>query len=185
MPHRSVRRDAGDDMSDSVWGTWPFTCPTPFLKQRGAKSARFAVRVRDFILHALDLRDRHWQGNLGDHGFTVARGRLKKRLDRLLAVRRRGRTCRTFRNHLHKHRDPLLTFLYEEDLEATNWPAEQAIRPAVVNRKICGGNRTWTGAHTLDVLASLFATCRQNAIDALDFLSRLLRRPLVNHTPMA
>jgi len=155
------------------------------IEQLGAASARFAVRVRDFILHALGLRDRHRQGILSDHGFAVARGRLEKRLDRLLAVRPRGKASRTFRNHLHKHRDQLLTFLYEENLEATNWPAEQAIRPAVVNRKICGGNRTWTGAHALEVLASLFATCRQNAIDVLDLLSRLLRRPLVNHAPMA
>ena len=32
-----------------------------------------------------------------------------------------------------------MTFLYEENLEASNWPAEQAIRPAVVNRKVFGG----------------------------------------------
>jgi len=147
------------------------------IEQLGAKRSRFAKRVRDFILHALALRDRRRDGNLSDHGYTVARGRLEKRLDRLLAVRPRGQACRTFRNHLHKHRDQLLTFLYEEDLEATNWPAEQAIRPAVVNRKVCGGNRTWTGAHALEVLASLFATCRQNGIDALDTLAHLLRQP--------
>jgi transposase len=145
------------------------------LEQLGAKSARFAVRVKKFILDALGLRDRYRRGILGDHGYAVARGRLEKRLDRLLAVRPRGRACRTFLNHLRKHRDQLLTFLYEDNLEATNWPAEQAIRPAVVNRKVFGGNRTWTGAHALEVLASLFATCRQNAIDALTLLSNLLR----------
>jgi len=71
-----------------------------------------------------------------------------------------------------------------DSLEASNWPAEQAIRPAVVNRKVFGGNRTWIGAHALEVLASLFATCRQNDIDALDILGHLLRhprpRPLLN-----
>jgi hypothetical protein len=34
-------------------------------------------------------------------------------------------------------------------LEASNWPAEQALRPAVVNRKVFGGSRTWAGAHAL------------------------------------
>jgi len=145
------------------------------LEQLGPRSSRFAVRVRDFIVDALALRDRRRDGSLGAHGYAVARGRLEKRLDRLLAVRPRGKACRTFRNHLEKHRDQLLTFLYEENLEATNWPAEQAIRPAVVNRKVFGGNRTWTGAHALEVLASLFATCRQNTIDALTLLSNLLR----------
>jgi hypothetical protein len=33
------------------------------------------------------------------------------------------------------HREEILTFLYEPDIEATNWPAEQAVRPLVVNRK--------------------------------------------------
>ena len=33
-------------------------------------------------------------------------------------------------------------------VQATNWPAEQAIRPAVVNRKVWGGNRTEAGARS-------------------------------------
>ena len=45
----------------------------------------------------------------------------------------------------------------------------------MVNRKVFGGNRTGTGAHALEVLASLFATCHQNGIDALDTLGCLLR----------
>jgi transposase len=151
------------------------------MEQRGAKRSPFAAQVRQFILDALGLRDRRRDGKLSDHGYVVARGRLEKGLDRLLAVRPRGKACRTFRNHLHKHRDQLLTFLYEQDLEATNWPAEQAIRPAVVNRKVFGGNRTGTGAHALEILASFFATCRQNAIDALTLLSNLLRTPSLTH----
>jgi transposase len=151
------------------------------IERLGARSSRFAILVKEFILDALGLRDRRGDGNLGDHGYAVARGRLEKRLDRLLAVRPKAKACRTFRNHLRKHRDQLLTFLYEENLEATNWPAEQAIRPAVVNRKVFGGNRTWTGAHALEVLASLFATCRQNAIDTLTLLSNILRTPSPSH----
>ena len=145
------------------------------IEQLGAKSSPFAGKIKEFLLDALALRDRRRDGSIGDPGFAIALGRLEKRLDRLLAVRPRGKACRTFRNHLHKHRDQLLTFLYEENLEASNWPAEQAIRPAVVNRKVFGGNRTWTGAHALEVLASLFATCQQNAIDALTVLSNVLR----------
>jgi len=155
------------------------------IAQRPGRAARFAGKVKAFLLHALGLRNRRRDGRIGDHGYAMARGRLERhateegagRLDRLLAARPRGKLCRTFRNHLDKHRDQLLTFLYEENLEAGNWPAEQAIRPAVLNRKVFGGNRTWTGAHALEVLASLFATCRQNAIDALTLLSNLLRAP--------
>lgn len=155
------------------------------IEQLGIKSSRFARQVRDFILDALGLRDRRREGSIGDHGYTIARGRLEKRLDRLLSVRPRGKACRTFRNHLEKHRNQLLTFLYEENLEATNWPAEQAIRPAVVNRKVFGGNRTGTGAHALEILASLFATCRQNAVDALTLLSNLIRGARSTHPATA
>lgn len=151
------------------------------IEQRGARAARFAAQVKKFLLAALGLRDRRRAGTLSHRGYAIARGRLETRLDRLLATRLRSKACRRFRKHLRKHRDQLLTFLYEENLEATNWPAEQAIRPAVVNRKVFGGSRAWTGAHALEVLASLFATCRQNAIDALTLLSTILRTPALSH----
>ena len=155
------------------------------IEQRGGRAARFARRIHKFLLDALALRDRRREGTISDHGFAVARGRLERhateeragRLDRLLALRPKAEAGRRFLNHLARHRDQLLTFLDEENLEATNWPAEQAIRPAVVNRKVCGGNRTPAGAHALEVLASLFATCKQNALDALTLLSNLIRTP--------
>jgi len=147
------------------------------IEQRGCRGGRFARRIQKFLLDALALRDRRREGSLSERGFAIARGRLEKRLDRLLALRPKAEADRRFLNHLARHRNDLLTFLYEENLEATNWPAEQAIRPAVVNRKVCGGNRTSTGAHALEVLASLFATCKQNALDALSVLSNLLRTP--------
>ncbi|MBF6607070.1 MAG: IS66 family transposase, partial [Chloroflexi bacterium] len=50
--------------------------------------------------------------------------------------------------HLVNEADALFTFLDDTDIDATNWRGEQAIRPAVVNRKVWGGNRTWRGAAT-------------------------------------
>ena len=47
--------------------------------------------------------------------------------------------------HLAKHRHQLFTFLYHPGLDATNYRAEQATRPAVVNRKVWGGSRTPAG----------------------------------------
>jgi transposase len=48
------------------------------------------------------------------------------------------------------------------------------MRPAVVNRKVFGGNRTWAGARAQETLGSIFATCTQNALDTLTFMSRLI-----------
>lgn len=42
-------------------------------------------------------------------------------------------------------RGALFTFLTHPGVEATNWLGKQAIRPAVVSRKVWGGNRTETG----------------------------------------
>jgi transposase len=80
-------------------------------------------------------------------------------------------------NHLARERDALFTFLHGPGVEATNWRAEQAIRPAVVTRKAWGGNRTWAGAATWQALTSVVRTASQQGRDPLDLLARLLRAP--------
>ena len=52
-------------------------------------------------------------------------------------------------------------------VDATNWRAEHAIRPAVVRRKVCGGNRSRHGADTQQVLASVVRTAHQRALPRL------------------
>jgi transposase len=59
-------------------------------------------------------------------------------------------------------------------IAATNHRAEQAIRPAVVNRKVWGGNRTWLGAQAQGILMSVIRTCGQRAIDPFAFLIDVL-----------
>ncbi len=58
---------------------------------------------------------------------------------------------------------------------AFNWRAEQALRPAIVNRKVCGGNRTWVAAQTQHILMTVFRTSRQRALDPLRIVGDLLR----------
>jgi len=122
----------------------------------------------------LALRDRRDDGTIGSHGLAVVRGRLEKRLDRLLQANVSHPGNRKFQKHLVGHRQEILTFLYEPDIEATNWPAEQAVRPLVVNRKVFGGNRTPAGGHAQEVLGSVFATLTQRAWDTLSFVSHII-----------
>lgn len=147
------------------------------LEQACRGAGRFPRKVKAFIQDALALRDRRRAGTISPHGLAVARGRLENRLTRLLASRLSHKANRRFQAHLRKHGDEILTFLYDPAIEATNWPAEQALRPAVVNRKVFGGNRTAAGAHAQEILASLFATCVQWQQEALAFLSSLLCSP--------
>ena len=68
-------------------------------------------------------------------------------------------------------------FLCDPSIDATNWRAEQAIRPAVVTRKVCGGNRTRKGADTQQVLASVLRTARQRHLDLPDLIATMLCAP--------
>jgi transposase len=140
---------------------------------RGA-ATRFPRQIKEVLREALDLRRRRDAGKVSDYGVAVTRGRLGKRLDRLLYRTRANPANERLAKHLYGHRDQLLTFLEHPGLDATNWRAEQAIRPAVVNRKVWGGNRTETGARAQSILMSVLRTCAQQDRDFLTFLSRLL-----------
>ena len=59
----------------------------------------------------------------------------------------------------------MFLFLSDPSVDATNWRTEQAIRPAVVIRKVCGGNRTRKAADTQKGLASVVRTARQRDLD--------------------
>jgi len=61
--------------------------------------------------------------------------------------------------------------LTDPKTDATTWRAEQALRPAVVNRKVWGGNRTWWGAEAQAILTSLLAALRQRGREALEWFS--------------
>lgn len=79
-----------------------------------------------------------------------------------------------FAKHLHHHLSERFTFLRHANVDATNFRAELAIRPAVVNRKVWGGNRTWDGAHAQAVLSSVLVTCDQLYRSPILFLSKVL-----------
>jgi len=148
------------------------------LLERATRGAvRFPRKVAELLGDALALRDRRDNGAVSPHGLAVARGRLEKRLDRLLEANLSHPGNRTFQKHLVNHRDQILTFLYEPALEATNWPAEQALRPLVVNRKVFGGNRTAAGAHAQEILGSIFGTFAKRAWDTLSLVARILCLP--------
>ena len=67
--------------------------------------------------------------------------------------------------HLRNEREHMFTFLTEPGVQATNWRAEQALRPAIVNRESWGGNRTDRGARTQQSTMSVIRTARRQNID--------------------
>jgi transposase len=145
--------------------------------ERGA--ARVPRALERILDHAFALRERRDAGELTEQGLRVAVGKLEARLARLLAWQPTDpENARLLKHLAHEaERGALFTFLLHPEVPATNYRAEQAIRPAVVTRKVCGGNRSWRGAHTQEVLASLFATAQLRGRDALGLLAALLCAP--------
>jgi transposase len=148
------------------------------LVQRDHPQARFPAELARILQHALDVRDRRAAGTMSAHGVDVARGHLINQVLDLLEDPGTIPDVQRFARHLEVELPALFSFLVDADLDATNWRAEQAIRPAVITRKMCGGgNRSRRGADTQQILASILRTAHQRGLDTMDVLTTLLRAP--------
>ena len=116
------------------------------------------------------------------HGLAIARGQLIERLNQRLDRPGTVTDVRRFAAHLAVEWPALFTFLFDPTaIDATNWRAEQALRPAVVTRKVCGGNRSLVGAETQQILVSILRTAQQRQLNLHAVLVSMLRarRPIV------
>jgi transposase len=140
--------------------------------------ARFPARIARILQHALTVRDRRAAGTISAHGVDVARGHLFHQMLDVLDDPGTIPDMQRFARHLRVELPALFSFLVDPDLDATNWRAEQALRPAVITRKVCGGgNRSQRGADTQQVLATILRTAHQRGLDSTDVLTTLLRAP--------
>ena len=72
----------------------------------------------------------------------------------------------------------LFTFTRVEGVEPTNNDAERALRHAVIYRKTSGGTDSKSGSRFVECILSVVATCRQQNIDVLDYLTRCFQSHL-------
>ena len=150
---------------------------TRLLEQASAATAVFPREVKALLQPGLALRDRFAAEEVSAHGLKGATGRLEAALARLLDPCYRADENRRLANHLDREFPFLFAYLKCPGLEATNYRAEQAIRPAAVIRKVWGGNRTAAGARTQEILMSVLRTSQQNDVDPLPLIADLLRSP--------
>jgi transposase len=159
------------------------TCLAHLLRRcriliRDHRERHFAPQVQRILQRSLRVRDDYQRQRISAHGLAVARGHLQSQLNALIDRPGAARVARRFAAHLAIEFPAVFTFLLEPDaIDATNWRAEHAVRPAVVARKVCGGNRSRRGAETQAVLATVLRTIQQRQLDAADVFSRLLRSP--------
>lgn len=140
---------------------------------RGA--VRFPRQVLALFTQAVHLRNEHRRGAVPLEVLQDQRDIFDDRLLALLSRPRRVAEQATFVRHLWRHFEQWFTFLFNPLVEATNWRAEQAIRPAVVNRKVWGGNRTAAGARAQGMLMSVLETLRRTSRSVVDYVSESLR----------
>ena len=67
----------------------------------------------------------------------------------------------------------LWTFLFIEGVEPTNNLAERGLRPAVIFRKLSGGNQSDWGARFTESLMTVVCTLKQNAMNTFTFLTEM------------
>ena len=137
----------------------------------------FPRAVEQLLRSSLELRERYAAGEISEHGRRTVTGKLEAKLDRILETRRQNVANRRLARHLEHEQLWLFTFLHCFGLDATNNTAERAIRGMVIARKVWGGSRTWAGARTHQILASVLRTCWQQGKDAFTRGVRLLRAP--------
>lgn len=135
-----------------------------------AGQARVPHALRRILLDGLALRDLRDEEIIDAEEFGLKVIELGQRADELLRMRPTHEPNRRLLAHLRQERDCLFTFLTTPGVQATNWRAEQALRPAVVNRKSWGGNRSWKGAQTQQIAISVIRTARQQQADPIELM---------------
>ena len=138
-------------------------------------AVRYPRELIALFTEAIHLRNGFLRGEVPAAALEGAREQFDARLEKLAYPERAVPAYETLSDHLWNHLGEWFVFLDKPWVDATNWRAEQAIRPAVVNRKVWGGNRTQAGAQAQGVLMSVLRTCWQTERSALDFVSESLR----------
>ena len=145
--------------------------------QQDHPRSRWVPQIHALLTAGLALRDRREAGQLSAHSLARQRGRCLAQLAHLLTTRASSPHLQRFAAHLALEFPAVFAFLWDPSIDATNWRAEQAIRPAVVTRKVCGGNRSPRGAHTQEILASVLRTSQQRDLNPTKIFATVLRSP--------
>ncbi len=147
---------------------------------RGGEAAEVGQRLLD---HS-DALFRWWHrvrdGTLARSSFRLYVSWLR---DCLREDLRRGAACACPRTtatcrELLGGETHLWTFVRVEGIEPTNNHAERALRHGVIYRKLSGGTDSEHGSRFVERMLSVVATCRQQGMNVLDYLTRCYRAHL-------
>ena len=138
----------------------------------------FAAAFRRLLLRAIAIGRR--RECLRDTTLAQYRADLDRRLDRVLALPRRGHAAEKLRRRIARDREHLFVFITDRDVPATNNICERALRPSVIFRKVTNGFRSEWSAQTYAAFRSVVSTAKVNNRSVLDDLRRVLATPSSN-----
>ena len=189
--HQVVLQQLGEDYAGTVISDF-YTAynPLPYRQQKclvhllrelskcapdnTEEYAAFHKKLTRLLRDALRLKQR-----MSDVPQDVFDRRLKyihQRLAKLAGATYETHDCQRLAKRLSKHAHQLFTFLEQMDVDPDNNRAERPIRPAVVTRKISGGNRSPKGTEALGIITSLIQTCKLQDRDFVEVGLDVIRR---------
>ncbi|MCA1835591.1 MAG: IS66 family transposase [Actinobacteria bacterium] len=132
----------------------------------------FSAAFKRLLLRAIAIGRR--RERLLDTTLAQYRADLDRRLDRVLALPRRGQAAEKLRRRIARDREHLFVFITDRDVPATNNVSERALRPSVIFRKVTNGFRSEWGAQTYAAFRSVVSTAKTNNRSVLADLRRVL-----------
>lgn len=134
---------------------------------------RYCERLQKIFEDAILLRKKY-NNKQFDNAYLQKRNALALSLQDFAFPNPNKRILKRFAKRLMRHKDELLTFLYEKGIDYHNNHAEQQIRPDVIFRKITFGNRSENGAQYHSVITSILQTAKLNGIDPISTFKEIL-----------
>jgi len=137
-------------------------------------SAVFPATIKAMLQKSLLLRDERDSRKRSLRSARLWATRLTKKILKMSRPRKKNGNNERLAAFLYRHADELFTFLRHPGVDATNWRGEHAMRQAVVNRKVWGGNRTRAGADVQATLMSVMRTLKLRGVNAIQWLQQKL-----------
>lgn len=138
---------------------------TEHYKSPGEGWSCFAKKIRRLLGDSIRL----WKvrDTIEESELDRRRERLEQRLQEMIDTDWNNSHAQRLQKRLRKYQDGIFKFLHRDGVPFENNHAERSIRPAVIIRKNCGGNRSDKGANTQAVMMTIFRTLKQRGHDPI------------------
>ena len=160
------------------------------LEDKKGAARWFGLELKELTQASVALWNAQREDTVGEGTYRQQAAKLQVKIDWHLRDRKlQDPDNERLRRELAKHNDRgnLFRYLQDPSVPTTNNLAEREVRPAVIARKVSQCSKTWTGAHSREVLQSivrsearkhppsLVEVVRQKFQDARSRLQRTLR----------